>query len=164
MVKIPLLNGYNVKKALTIQEPRVRLSTGKPVFSEKEISQIMKAFKENKQSYDAFRGQVHAQASSAGLRLNMRFLEDQPGKIAIDVADKSLVTNREFVDELSSAFDNPDEFFSHMKNAAKMLKNAFFSDRKGGVKTVVIDPKENYAEKVRGAVLDVIESREFAKR
>lgn len=158
-----LKSGYNgIKNAITAQEPRISLATLEPVVSGKQISSIMSALEANP-SYNVLRGQINALASTAGLRINIIAPADKPGKLMVQIADKSIATTRELADEIGGIFQNPKNWRNHYKNAKEMVVNGFNSDKKGGVKMVLIDPKKPFADEVRNAVYDVIESREFAK-
>ncbi len=163
MPRIPMIKGYNLQSALRIQAPSVSLITEKPVVSGKEVVGMMRRFVENETEYRAFKN-LNARASSSGLRLNMRFPQEAKGKIAIDVADKSFLTNREFVDLVANIFeDKAKNIAKNTKAVFSALANAFSSNKKGGVKTVIIDPSERYTKKISDAIEDVIVDRELAK-
>lgn len=163
MPKIPMIKGYNIPSALTIQAPRISITTEQPVVSNKEVLRLMRNFVGNENEYRYFKN-LNAKASTTGLRLNMRFPEDAKGKIAIDIADKSLVTSREFVDMISNIFeDKAQNIFKNTKSVFSALANSLKSNKKGGVKTVIIDPSEKYTKKISAAIEDVIVDRELAK-
>lgn len=162
-MRIPMIKGYNIPSALTIQPPRVSIVTAMPVVSDKQVFSMMRKFVGNEGQYRLFKN-LNAKASLSGLRLNMRFTEQTPGKIAIDVADESLATDREFVDIASKIVnDKIKNIFVNIKDAAETLANCFNSNKKGGVKTVIIDPSEKYALKISDAIDEVIVKRELAK-
>lgn len=156
--RIPIMKGYQtIKSAITIQSPR-------PFIVPKSAArQMMKELANNKSSYDALRGRINAQANDAGLNINMLFSENKPGMFEVEIADKSLKTTRDLADEIISMFTDIENIGMHYKKAKQILVNAKNSEAVGGIKRIFIDPKENYAKKIQGAVLDVIESREFAK-
>lgn len=158
-----MIKGYNIPSALTIQAPRVSLTTARPVVSDTEVLSMMRKFVGNEDEYRFFKN-LNAKASASALRLNMRFPEEAKGKIAIDVADASLPTDREFVDIAAKIFkDKVKNIFVNIKDAADTLVSALKSDKKGGVKTVIVDPSEKYAQKISDAIDDVIVDRELAK-
>lgn len=163
-MNIPVSNLYkNTKNVMMLQTPRYSLIEEKYVISNKTAHKIIQSFRNNKEQYNALRGQVNAQAAGAGMRLNIRFSETYPGKLEIDIADKSIPNTRELADEFSKMFSDSSNIKTHFKSICKMLKGALKSDSQGGVKTVIVGPEEQYAAKVREALLDVIEARELAQ-
>lgn len=161
---IPVSDLYKgAKNVITVQAPRYSIINEDFVISKKAAQNIIQKFKENKSQYDALTGQVNAQADSAGMRLNIRFSETHPGKLEIGIAHKSVPTTREVANEISLMFSDSKNIATHFKSICKMLKGAIKSDSQGGVKKVIVGPEEPYAEKVREALLDVIEARELAR-
>ena len=161
---IPVSDLYKgAKSVITVQAPRYSIINEDFVISKKTVQNIIQKFKENKSQYDALTGQVNAQADSAGMRLNIRFSETHPGKLEIGIAHKSVPTTREVANEISLMFSDSKNIATHFKSICKMLKGAIKSDSQGGVKKVIVGPEEPYAEKVREALLDVIEARALAR-
>lgn len=161
---IPVSDLYKgAKSVITIQAPRYSVINEDFVISKKTVQNIIQRFKENKSQYDALTGQVNAQADSAGMRLNIRFSETHPGKLEIGIAHKSVPTTRELIDEFTLMCTDPQNIKTHFNAICKMLKGSIKSESQGGVKKVIVGPEEPYAEKVREALLDVIEARELAR-
>ena len=161
---IPKSNLYeNAKNVMILNSPRYSLITEDYVISKKNAFKIIQQFKQNKSQYNALRGQVNAQASSAGMRLNIRFSETHPGKLEVDIAHKSIPNSRELAGEIVKIFSDSANMKTHFKEVFKMLKGSIKSESQGGVKTVIINPEEPYATKIREALLDVIEAKELAR-
>ena len=190
---IPVSSLYRgAKNVMTMQEPRVSLtkalktavretkitktadtvSLSRPKASvvwrestavpRETVNQIIKDFKANP-GYNELRGRINAQADSAGMNINILFSEAHPGKLEVQIADKSLPTSRDMVDDAVNIFSDIKNAGKHFNALKTKLKGALNGDKNGGITTVIVDPKENYAQKIADALLDAIEAREFAR-
>lgn len=183
----------NAKNVMTVQEPRISLtkaletavrktkitktadsvSLSRPKASvvlrestavPKEIvEKTIKEFKANEASYDTLRGRINAQADSAGMNINILFSETHPGKLEVQIADRSLPTSRDLLDEATNIFTDIKNAGKHLKTLKAKFNGILNSEKNGGVTTVIVDPKENYAQKIADALLDAIEARDFAR-
>lgn len=163
-MRTQFIKGYDgIVSALTIQSPRISALTQKPVVQQGYAYGLMKKLVSNESEYRAFRN-LNAKASTANLRLNMRFPEDAQGKIALDVADESMPTDREFVSIAAKIFtDKVKNVIANIKDTAETLATALKSEKKGGTKTILFDPSKKFSHELSDAIDEVIVNRELAK-
>lgn len=127
------------------------------------VERTIRDFKANEASYNTLRGRINAQADSAGMNINILFSEAHPGKLEVQIADKSLPTSRDMIDDAVNIFTDIKNAGRHFNALKSKVKGALNGDKNGGITTVIVDPKENYAQKIADALLDAIEAREFAR-
>ncbi len=156
-----------IPSLVTVQSPRISLTTLEPIVSEAKASKMIRSMIDNP-DYQKFKN-LKNRANAADIRMNIKIAEPKSGsgydRIEIQMADASIPTSREAAEIVSRVFTGKfSHFKANIRDAFETLSAAFSSNSKGGVKTVDFNPKDSFAAKVEKALDDLIVDRELAKR
>lgn len=158
MPKIPSL--------VTVQRPRISLMTFEPVVSDKKAAKMVRSMVENP-DYRVFK-QLKNRANASDIRMNIKVAESNGnplnGMLEVQMADASIPTSIEAAKIVSKIFKGKVKHLkANFKDAFETIKTVLNTDKKGGVKSVFIDPKTPFSSKVAKALDDLIVDREMSK-